>query len=102
MNAIVQHGPFALSRSSQETGGMLMKGDIPIHAIPTAWAAYLCQDICRESANQRFSLARRRCARCQQLYPFDVTRRGFARREDNRGCPFINAREAHYYWAFHG
>jgi len=79
-----------------------MQSDIPIHAIPTHWAVYLCEDICRESASQWLSRARVRCARCQQLYPNEVAQRGFAKRPDNRGCPFINAREAHYYWAFHG
>ncbi len=78
-----------------------MKGEIPCHAIPTHWAAYLCEDICRESENQWLSLAKIRCARCMNLYPTEITKRGFARTPDNRGCPFINAREAHYYWAFH-
>ncbi len=78
-----------------------MQGDIPAHPIPFHWAASLCEDICRESARRRFSRARRRCARCQALYPTDMAKRGFAQQPDNRGCPFINAREKHYYWAFH-
>ncbi len=78
-----------------------MKGEIPAHAIPTHWAAYLCEDICRETKSQRFSLAKFRCARCMRLFPQEIARRGFARTPDNRGCTFINAREAHYYWAFH-
>ncbi len=79
-----------------------MIDDIPAHAIPTHWAVYLCQDICREVQNNQFSQAKTRCAQCMQLYPDEVAKRGFARQADNRGCPFINARDAHYYWAFHG
>ncbi len=78
-----------------------MIDDIPAHAIPTRWAVYLCEEICRETQKGRFNSAKTRCARCMELFPMEVTRRGFARQADNRGCPFINARDAHYYWAFH-
>jgi hypothetical protein len=35
------------------------------------------------------------------MYPTEVEKRGFSSQADNRGCPFINMRDAHYYWAFH-
>ncbi len=102
MSAISDFWPFALFGTPRGSEGTPTNGDIPDHAIPISWAASLCEDICRESANQNMSRAHRCCARCMELYPREVNRRGFARRADNRGCPFINAREAHYYWAFHG
>ncbi len=65
--------------------------------IPADWAFRLCEMICQENLETRFSLAKLICRRCQN----DPTRMGFARRPDNRACFLVNAREAHYHRAFH-
>ncbi len=64
--------------------------------IPADWAFRLCEMICQENLETRFSLAKLICRRCQN----DPTRMGFARRPDNRACFLVNAREAHYRRAF--
>ena len=65
--------------------------------IPADWALRLCEMICQENLETRFSLAKLICRRCQN----DPTRMGFARKPNNRACFLVNAREAHYHRAFH-
>lgn len=64
--------------------------------IATHWALKLCEMICQENTNSRFSIAKLICRRCRN----DPSRMGFARQSDNRACFLVNAREAHYRQAF--
>lgn len=77
----------------KEQAALVDKKDDPI---PMHWAFQLCEMICRENRLTRFSLAKLICRRCQN----NPAKMGFARRSDNRACFLVNARQAHYRWAF--
>ncbi|MGB8648918.1 MAG: hypothetical protein WCF84_27020 [Anaerolineae bacterium] len=79
----------------------MTKDLIPQHAIPTQWATYLCDEVAHNNENQWLSLAKVLCWRCHFFAHGDDAKRCFCRTTDNTGCPVINARDRHYYWAFH-
>ncbi len=76
-------------------------GEVPMHPLARQWAAYLCEDVREQNQNRWLGLARVLCWRCHFAMPGDPAKKCFCSREDNRGCPLVNAREDHYYWAFH-
>ncbi len=79
-----------------------MKQDtIPEQTLPTEWACYLCEEVCHNARNKWFSLARLMCWHCEREAHGDRAHMGFIRSAGNRGCPWVNARAKHYYWAFH-
>ncbi len=74
---------------------------IPTHPIPTEWATYLCKEVCHDAKNQWFSLAKMMCWHCHTVSHGDFAKFGFVRKPGNHGCPWVDARDRHYYWAFH-
>ncbi len=101
MSTLTIHWPFSQSGPAKfhETGSQ--PDEIPAHPISLDWAAYLCQDIQQANQHSWLSLARAACWRCHLLSRGDPAHSCFCKRADNRGCPLVNAREKHYYWAFH-
>lgn len=77
-----------------------VQGFVPQHPIPTEWAEYLCEEICESGAKQGFSLTRIYCW-FSHLFTHEPVQACYCRKEGNHGCPLVNSRDNHYYWAFH-
>ncbi len=92
-------GDAALLKGSG--GAHAKEQEIPPHDIPNEWACYLCEQVCRDASKSWFSLARILCWHCERVTHGDRSKMGFIRRAGNHGCPWVNSRDRHYYWAFH-
>jgi hypothetical protein len=73
-------------------GGSMMQKQISILPIPLEIAVRLCDEIRKENSVDWHSVAARWCWMCENEASGDVSRMGFSRLPDNRGCSQINAR----------
>jgi hypothetical protein len=74
-----------------------MQKQLSTQPIPFEIAVRLCDEIRKENSCMWHSVAARWCWLCENDARGDVSKMGFSRQPDNRGCPQINARYVQLY-----